>query len=169
MEHLKKYSDWVFEKDGIFACNCQKYSSNRIDAVKRHIDQKHLKIRKICECGQSISVAGLSRHKKKSCKLRKKTDEYNVNEVEYIDDAFKVKFQTKSDGTVSVTPNTIEIGGASFSLIPQTRILVDSSGQKPIIDSSLNPNLMETSANVHDVVDDYLTFEQDVADYVTFG
>lgn len=149
MEHLKKYSEWVIvKKDGLFACKyCTSYSTNRIDAFKRHVDQKHLKIRKICECGQSISIAGLSRHKKKSCKLREKSTEYIVSETEYVVNPFKVKFQTKSDGTVSITPNTIEIGGVTFSLTPQKQTTINKSDQEPIVDSSSDPNLMD--ANVH--------------------
>lgn len=100
---------------------------------------------------RSISIAGLSRHKKKSCKLREKPSvnetEYIVNETEYVVNPFKVKFQTKSDGTVSITPNTIEIGGVSFSLTPQKRTIINSSNQEPIVDSSSDPYLID--ANVH--------------------
>lgn len=65
------YEPHLIKINDIHHCKtCNKYKSERLDNVKRHIREVHLKKSILCECGTFVKQSVLNRHKQKHCKLR---------------------------------------------------------------------------------------------------
>lgn len=48
------------------------YATVREKNLKRHMKESHLGEKQKCECGKEMTVSSLIRHKKETCRLRKK-------------------------------------------------------------------------------------------------
>lgn len=120
----------------MFKCKFCEHSSDRSDNIKRHEDEKHRKMLKVCtNCGKSYTASALSRHKK-TCKkeaattidpsmLQKDADVAAVlgaNNIEYdqiagvVEHTMNIKFITLKNGTVISLANEISVGGYTFTL-----------------------------------------------------
>lgn len=103
--------------NGKFACKKCKHCTNRYDNLKRHIEEKHLKIKVTCECGKTMTKSALSRHKRSTCNRMKQSDESHVIE-EHIVHSFKIKLIKSADGSVSALHDAINVDGYLFNLVP---------------------------------------------------
>lgn len=136
MDSKQQLSEWFDFKEGVYkckVCTIKVFENNRPDNCQRHVNEKHLKKLKECECGRKMTASSLSRHRKKHCTKRNKgiaqapptfpetppespTDRANGIH-EYLVN-IKVKFETKPDGTKTVSHDEISIGGFQFGLTP---------------------------------------------------
>lgn len=110
------------KKNGKFACNTCNIEMNRYDNIKRHIEEKHLKIKVTCECGKTMTKSAMSRHKRSTCSVHcKQSDTIPtaiVSVEDYIVDSFKVQLIKSSDGSVSIAHDAIQVDGHLFNLVP---------------------------------------------------
>lgn len=112
-----------------FDGNCQ-YETDRSDVLKRHIRQKHLKIRKRCQCGVPVAPSGWARHKR-ICKINKQSEitpaePSEIVTIEPSDGATAEKIvkievtlhvSTSSDGHILVRHDDIEYEGVQLALV----------------------------------------------------
>lgn len=106
----------------IFKCKECTYQSIRADNVKRHENEKHLKILKSCEsCGKQFTSSALSRHKKVCTEQMPSVDlsQFGIANDQIdkvIERTVNVKLVALKDGTVMSLANDIKIGDYTFAL-----------------------------------------------------
>lgn len=110
-------------------CSYCDYKSDRSDNLKRHQNEKHLKMLKKCGCGHEFTASALSRHRKRNCPMRKddrKTplkkprssidlSAFNISSNDVVDlkehsIATKVVEVTLKDGSMVILHNSMKIG-----------------------------------------------------------
>lgn len=104
-----------------FACKKCKYQSKRYDNLKRHIEEKHLKIKVYCKCGKMMTKSALSRHRRMNCSIPSKQSELTAASVVSIEKytvSLNIEVSKLSDGSISVQHDAINVDGRLFSLVP---------------------------------------------------
>lgn len=118
-----------------------RYENARLDILNRHIQQKHLKKRKQCECGSLVAPSGYARHKKYACKSINRGENNGIKSAESSNQTSAepfdrissqsndrteeiVKIQvtlhvsTSNDGHILIRHDEIEYEGVKFALVP---------------------------------------------------
>lgn len=104
---------------------------------ERHVNEVHKKIRQTCECGSTMTQSALIRHKKESCRLRKRhqtktnptpsieiNGDHEVVEVKKFRIETDVQLITMKNGALILVQDDIKLGEFTFKLRP-----VDGNGK----------------------------------------
>lgn len=106
--------------NGKFACKKCNYRSNRYDNLKRHIKEKHMKIKVSCECGKKMTKSALSRHQRMTCSIRSKQSNLTPATIVAIEErtvSFNIQLIKLSDGTITIKHDAINVDGHLFNLV----------------------------------------------------
>lgn len=108
---------------GNYVCKKCNHQTNRLENIKRHIEDTHLKMKVTCECGKRMAKSSLSRHKRLSCKPLTRTQSestpiFTVSVKEFTVDSFKIKLITSSDGSRAVLHDPVQVDGYPYNLSP---------------------------------------------------
>lgn len=134
--------------NGKFACTKCNYQSNRLDNLKRHIEDKHLKVKVSCEkCGKQLTKSAFSRHKKLSCAnstKSKPSKQFETTPIETVlqsDSIVSIQRRTiplnleitkMSDGKVFIKSDDIQIDGLLFHLVQKEGKMIFVQNRKSI-------------------------------------